>query len=32
MKEPQTIVPTVLYAVIIAVGLVTYLVVGLGHH
>ena len=26
------VVPTLLYAVLIAVGLVTYIVVGLGHH
>ena len=26
------VIPTLVYAVIIAVGLVTYIIVGLGHH
>jgi hypothetical protein len=26
------VIPTLVYAVIIAVGLITYIIVGLGHH
>ena len=26
------VVPTVMYSVIIAIGLITYIIVGLGHH
>jgi hypothetical protein len=26
------VIPTLLYALVIAVGLVTYIIVGLGHH
>jgi hypothetical protein len=26
------VVPTLLYAVLIAIGLITYIIVGLGHH
>jgi hypothetical protein len=26
------VVPTLLYAIVIAIGLITYIIVGLGHH